>query len=510
MKYQNDGKLPHVFWSSLYQQCSESDCACPGAGLPIICSQPCKTVESDCACPAEGSFSGAVPEVTTIPYQRPSLLHRAPLPGAHEVAFNPDRPAGIAVLNQPARRILDTFARPQTAFQAADRLPDIAPSQVVRTANQLAALGLLISGPLPQHATRNTSHVLTAWLHIADACNLRCAYCYLHRSGEVMDEATGKAAVGAVFRSAQAHGFQAIKLKYAGGEPTLNFDLVRTLHTHAQALASTGGLELSEVLLTNGVALTPDILCFIRDAGMRLSISLDGIGETHDVQRAFANGRGSFDLVEQSIGRALALGIRPYLSITVTARNVDMLADVVAFALERELLFNLNFYRPVDPTMRWDDLPTEDDRLIAGMRRAFSVIEKRLPDYPLIGGLVDRAHFNAPHSYACGAGRNYLVIDQRGRVARCQMEIGHPVTTVLAEDPLRTIRQHGDGFRNVGVEERIDCRECIWRYWCGGGCPLLAHRLTGRNDVPSPYCRVYQALYPDMIRLEGLRLLKWH
>jgi uncharacterized protein len=34
--------------------------------------------------------------------------------------------------------------------------------------------------------------------------------------------------------------------------------------------------------------------------------------------------------------------------------------------------------------------------------------------------------------------------------------------------------------------------------------------VTGRSDVKSPYCNVYKALYPEVLRLEGLRLLKWH
>jgi len=510
MKCQGDEGSPLILRSFSDQQV-ESDCACPDADLPLILrSHSCEDIESDCACPAAGSFPGGISEVTVTLWQCPSHLYRALLPEAHEVAFNPARPAGIAVLNQPARRILDAFAIPVTLTQAARFLPDMAPDQVHRTACQLIALGLLSSSCMPQYSTHNMQRVLTAWLHVTDACNLHCAYCYLHKSGEAMDEATGKAAMEAVFRSALAHRFQAVKLKYAGGEPTMNFDLVRTLHTHARALAIATGLGLSEVLLTNGVALTPDILHFIRDSEMRLSISLDGIGMAHDAQRTFANGQGSFALVERGIDLALAHGVHPYLSITVTARNVDTLADVVAFALDRELFLNLNFYRPVDSAANQDNLRAEDERLIAGVRRAFAVIESRLPRYSLIGALVDRAHFNAPHSHACGAGRNYLVIDQRGRVARCQMEIERSVTTIFAEDPLAAIRLHGDGFQNLGVEEKMSCRECPWRYWCAGGCPLLTYRVTGRNDVPSPYCRVYQALYPDVVRLEGLRLLKWH
>ncbi len=126
---------------------------------------------------------------------------------------------------------------------------------------------------------------LTAWLHITGACNLRCLHCYLDKTNEVMSETVGRAAVEAVFRSAVRHGFKTIKLKYAGGEPTLNFGLVRILHERARALAAALGLELREVVLSNGIALDDAMLDFIRGAGMRLMVSLDGVGAIHDAQR---------------------------------------------------------------------------------------------------------------------------------------------------------------------------------------------------------------------------------
>jgi uncharacterized protein len=143
------------------------------------------------------------------------------------------------------------------------------------------------------------------------------------------------------------------------------------------------------------------------------------------------------------------------------------------------------------------------------LRAAFAVIEERLPKRSLIGALVDRSSFAGPHQRSCGAGHNYLVVDHKGGVARCQMEIERTVTNVFAQDPLQEIQLHTTGFQNLAVDEKEGCRDCHWRYWCAGGCSLLTYRVTGRNDVKSPYCNVYKAIYPELLRLEGLRLLKW-
>lgn len=238
-------------------------------------------------------------------------------------------------------------------------------------------------------------------------------------------------------------------------------------------------------------------------------VSLDGIGAAHDAQRPLANGRGSFNLVVQGIDRALAHGVLPHLSVTVTAHTASRLAEVVAFALERDLPFNLNFYRDwatIPPAAAWR---AESETLIRGVQEAFVVIEHSLPRRRLIDALVDRSAFDTPHTRPCGAGHHYLVVDHKGRVARCHMEIERPVTSVFADDPLAAVRNVKGGFHNVPVDEKQECRTCTWRYWCAGGCPLLTFRLLGRSDVQSPYCDVYRALYPEVVRLEGLRLLKW-
>ena len=73
---------------------------------------------------------------------------------------------------------------------------------------------------------------------MTDACNLACPYCYLDKSGEPMTEATGRAAVDAVVESAVAHGFTGVKLKYAGGEASLNHRLMLALHTYAAELVT--------------------------------------------------------------------------------------------------------------------------------------------------------------------------------------------------------------------------------------------------------------------------------
>lgn len=477
----------------------------------LLVAIPPDIIIQDCACAEDpGLPPPPLPPLSpTIRLHQHPTLHRAALADGYQTAFSVGDQARIVVLNRAAQELLDAYQQPHTPPEMTARFADRPSGEIEDATHQLLTVGLLHPFGLPSIPLYAPPQTLTAWLHVTNACNLRCAYCYLHKTDEAMDEETARAAVEAVVRSAQSHDFRTIKLKYAGGEASLNFPLIRTIHQHAATLTAQTGLGLREVVLSNGVALTPAMLDFLREEGIGLMISLDGVGAAHDAQRFFINGRGSFQHVARTLERALDHGLLPHLSITVTARNADQLPEAVAFALDRDLPFNLNFYRENDCAASADDLAHAQTQLIAGMKAAFALIETRLPRRSLVDGLVDRSAFSQPHQYGCGAGHNYMVIDQAGRVARCQMEIERPVTTVMAADPLHHIRVESSGFQNLPTHEKEGCKSCEWRSWCAGGCSLLTYRVTGRNDIRSPYCEVYKSLYPDVVRLEGLRLLKW-
>ncbi len=448
----------------------------------------------DCACAATSFTPTHPPPLAAQYWQKAPALRLTPLPDDHTLAFNPYGPAGAVVLNPAARAILNNFALPARLTNS--------------TAQQLAQLELLQpTGASLSAPPQEQIDTLTAWLHLSQQCNLRCAYCFLAKDkAEMMDLPTGKTAIDAVFRAAQQRNLPRVTLKYAGGEPLFNLKLIRQLHRYAQQQAQVQNIHLEEVILSNGTLLSRHTLAFIRQAGIRLMVSLDGVEDAHNAQRPLANGSGSFKLVKEGIERAIAQGISPHLSITITGGNAQDAANAVAFALDRNLTFNLNFYRENAYAAA---AAASDEQLIAAMRAAFAVIEARLPRYSLLGSLIDRANFSNLHTHSCGVGQNYLVIDHQGQIARCQMDMENPVTSIYAADPLTPLAETTSGFQNLPVDEKDDCQQCEWRYWCGGGCSLLAYRTTGRVNAKSPYCQVYKTLYPEALRLEGLRLLKW-
>jgi uncharacterized protein len=89
------------------------------------------------------------------------------------------------------------------------------------------------------------------------------------------------------------------------------------------------------------------------------------------------------------------------------------------------------------------------------------------------------------------------------------MLIRNPIASVNNQDPLAVIRNDTSELQNLPVKEKVGCKTCKWKYWCAGGCSLATYRATGRYDVKSPNCNIYKAVFPEVLKLEGLRILKY-
>jgi uncharacterized protein len=467
----------------------------------------------DCACSVSESLQAptwpARPETTGVNHWvRGREITKIEVGDGHYVLFNPVGSGGAIVVNEAGLALFQRFELPTTLRDARVTGPGCEPD-AQEVFDRLARLGFIHPEGQVQSPEFTAGTLLTAWLHVTNACNLRCPYCYVHKSAEKMDESIGRASVEAVMLSAVRHGFPAVKLKYAGGEASLNHRLLLELHEYAQVLASEHGIKLHATLLSNGVKLPSALIDMLKEHGIRVMISLDGVYGHHDRQRPFASGKPSFRFVERTISDLIARGHPPHLSITITNRNSSGLAEVVRFALERNLTFSLNFFRDNDCSAQFSDLQYEENAMISSLLEAFGVVEEFLPPWSVLGSILDRGQLLEPRQRSCGVGQDYVVIDQRGRVAKCHMEIERTLGDVVRDDPLQLVRKDLTLVQNLAVTEKEGCRDCTWRYWCSGGCSVATFRATGRYDVKSPNCRIYKAIYPEALRLEGLRILKY-
>src|SRR5215472_490085 len=238
----------------------------------------------DCACPVTDDCdqrAKALPELDAADprrWVRAEHVVEMPLDQDHRLLFNPAGRGGVAVVNQTAQRIFRSLGSATTISDVRSAWPEAA-DDIARIFSQLSRLDVIHQADQPPRQEFGPGRVLTAWLHVSNACNLRCPYCYVSKTTEGMDESVGLAAVDAVVSSALAHGFPAVKLKYAGGEASLNHRLVLRVQEHAREITARHGLQLFGTLLSNGVSLPRHLVKSLMAEDIRIMISLDGIGE---------------------------------------------------------------------------------------------------------------------------------------------------------------------------------------------------------------------------------------
>lgn len=117
-------------------------------------------------------------------------------------------------------------------------------------------------------------------------CEHSCPYCQVSRQSQdrrAFDMTEEDAAKAIEF--AFATPSPAIKIEFQGGEPLLNFGLVRWIVERAEQQNESVGKDLQFVIATNLALVNAEILSFCRDHGILISTSLDGPKALHNVNR---------------------------------------------------------------------------------------------------------------------------------------------------------------------------------------------------------------------------------
>jgi len=468
----------------------------------------CDCSDCDCACAPQmesGSLLSPPFAQHTRLYPLADIQIHALDAGNHMVVGGK---SSLAVLSSGCLALLKSF--PATTGEVLRQMaPRWGKEKVEQVIRGLLGHGLLVDDPLAARlAPDPPAHGLSAWIHLAGSCNLACHYCYVPNSAEKLSPATGRGIIDSIFRSAQAHHFSAVKLKYAGGEPLLNFPTLIENYRYARALGAEMGIAVEGKILTNGVLLNTAVLDRIAEHDLSLTISLDGTRAFHDANRPLRAGGGSFEKVEKGLKLALAHGLKPGISITISGASAPGLPALVEYLLDLDLRFTFNFYRENDLSKERQELNFDNRRLIDTLLETYRVIEARKPDFAFWNALGDRVNLQQAHSRPCSVGKNYLVFDVHGNLSRCQVEMETSLGDYTASDPLELIRAASGGLENIPVEHKPDCQGCTWNAWCAGGCPALARQISGSYSARSPYCDIYREIIPALLRLEAKSLLR--
>ncbi|MBI2387162.1 MAG: radical SAM protein [Elusimicrobia bacterium] len=163
-------------------------------------------------------------------------------------------------------------------------------------------------------------------LLVTRACPMACVYCHMDHGGGAMSRSAWRRAVELLLREEGP-----LELQLMGGEPLVEYGLVREILAHAAAAAARKRKDLSLGITTNGLLLTAARVRELGRLGARVMLSFDGGEDVQTAQRGA--GRGLWPVLERNLA-ALARSGRPFfVNVVATPGSAGRLSRSVAFLL---------------------------------------------------------------------------------------------------------------------------------------------------------------------------------
>ena len=156
-------------------------------------------------------------------------------------------------------------------------------------------------------------------LELTQRCNLRCEYCCYgehYRQSQTRSHGEENMSLDVAMVAVKDfldHHPKSCGIGFYGGEPLLEFELLKNVVVFAEHYAGQFGLKPEFSMTTNGTLLTDETIRFLVEHDFAVTVSLDGPKEFHDRHRVFRhdpNGKqraGSYDLVIKNLRRFVEL-----------------------------------------------------------------------------------------------------------------------------------------------------------------------------------------------------------
>lgn len=346
-----------------------------------------------------------------------------------------------------------------------------------------------------------SEHIKALCLHICHDCNLRCKYCFAgtgdykgHR--EFMSEEVALKAID--FLIENSGNRKILETDFFGGEPLLNFDVVKKTVEYANEKAAKLGKKFLFTMTTNGVLLKGEIADWLNENMENVVLSLDGRQEIHDEVRKTVNGKGSFDVIIENFKNFVAnRGDKSYyIRGTFTNKNLDFAKDVLFMA---DSGFKEISLEPVVLEKGHELAITE--QMLPEIKEEYKRLAREYIKRRKEGKGFHFFHFTidleggpclAKRVNACGAGNEYFSVTPVGDIYPCHQFADKPefyMGNVFEGKINPEIRSK---FKNSSLFTREGCEDCFARYHCSGGC--AANNYVFNGDINKPYKQTCEML----------------
>jgi len=376
-----------------------------------------------------------------------------------------------------------------------DGIPEDEAREISAELEALQKEGVLFAQPNPAQTVVKSREIKSVCLHVSHDCNLRCKYCFAgegayHGEREQMSLETGKQAIDfLIAHSGKRHN---LELDFFGGEPLMNFEVVKGVVDYGKKRAAEVGKEFKFTMTTNGVLFDEEKQRYLNEEMDNVVMSLDGRKEVNDKARPTANGKGSFDVIidKYKAFRKIRGDKSYFIRGTFTADNLDFAEDVLAMT-------DMGFDQvSVEPVVLPEDHPMAiKEEHIPFLKEqyeklAVEYVKRRKNEDTWFSFFHFAVNLDDGPCYkkritGCGAGSEYIAIAPNGDIYPCHQFVGEKeyilgnVTEGIKREDIR------DTIAGSTVFTKQKCSTCWAKYLCSGGCNANAVHYS--KDINVPY-----------------------
>lgn len=344
------------------------------------------------------------------------------------------------------------------------------------------------------------------YLFLTQSCNLRCIYCYgdggEYGTGGSMDESTAFKAVDWLIEKSQK--MKKIHLGFFGGEPFINFPLMKAVVVYTKRKAYEAGKEVAFFVTTNGTLLSDEIIDFIKEHEISVQVSFDGPKEVQDAQRPFANGQGSsYDStapkiknlctqVPKTTGHAVLYGKTNPQFVKEALSELGF--TTVSLSPASLSLFNqgdAENQEVRDTQVQLQALEEEADTWLRSIQNrdkaTLTNLKAGSASYGVYSGMTSLLH-HRKKTFFCGAGRRLVGVSVTGDIYLCHRFVGNEGQKM---GHVRSNEFYREEYLHSPTSSNPICASCFAKYYCAGGCKHDNLSSCGSIDNPSEdICRL--------------------
>ncbi len=358
----------------------------------------------------------------------------------------------------------------------------------------------------------------TIRLNVSNTCNMKCTYCYANGGNysekpSLMSIETGEKIVNTIHKYFK----KAPKIVFFGGEPLLNYELIKILSNKLKGLDPLYTFGM----ISNYYETPADLSNLLMDYNFSVTASIDGPPEIHNLNRIDNLSKGTYDSISRNIKDSLSKTSQPEaFEVTYTKqhkeRNISR-KDVVEFlntefGVKHIIIANNanDFTEDIDKQDIDKDIQLVFDYFMRENNPVFVINNVSIP----------LAHFlmkkNTKHF--CSAGINEICITSEGDIYPCQLFIGKKDFLIgnIVDDEQDIINKIND-FKDrispmVSKDSSTKCSSCISNWWCHiciGKEYANTNNLVNINDdfcekqnsiTLKVLCRISEILLDDNLR----------